>query len=669
MNFRPDIEGLRAVAIGLVVAAHAELAGFQAGFIGVDIFFVISGYLITGLLLQQWQTTGRIDLASFYARRLLRLLPALLVMVVGVTALCLWVLPLYVQVSERLPAAAAVLWVSNFHFSHAGIDYFGAGAEPSIFLHTWSLGVEEQFYLVWPLTLLALLHGAGPAREAMSKRLPWLLAALALTGLVGSVLLTSFDAKQAFYMMPARAWQFALGGLVFTLTGWKNKSGTSFPWKSIACWAGAGMLFLSMLVVNDAIIYPGLWAVLPSSAIALLLWGGAGTHGHRGWIQYVLRHPVSQFVGKVSYGWYLWHWPLLLLAPIIFPFGVPLAKLVAVSASLVMATVSHFVFEQPIRHSRMLQQKPRSVIGASVVLTFGLAASLLSLDLYTGSVSEESEPHYRIEFPAIYKHDCDDWYHSDTLKPCVFGNPDAASTAYLVGDSIGVQWFSAIDKIFNSPTWRLIVYTKSSCPIAEYSFHYPRLGREYRECDVWRQRVLDRIAQDKPDVVILGSSHQSQLGKAGWTEGTKKVLAAITPVANHIVILQSTPHLPFNGAICANSIRFVRRRRFDEDRDCSYPSADNERELVAAWIAEAALPYPGVHVIDMTDLVCPQGICHSVMNGQLVFRDQQHLDGAFVTLLSPLLHGKLAAAFPDFAPEFQAPAQATWGEPGSGELK
>lgn len=665
MNFRPDIEGLRAVAIGLVVAAHAELSGFQAGFIGVDIFFVISGYLITGLLLQQWQATGHIDMANFYARRLIRLLPALLVMVVSVTALCLWMLPLYVQMSESLPAATAVLWVSNLHFAHAGIDYFGAGAEPSVFLHTWSLGVEEQFYLVWPLILLVLLHGAGPGKIAIPKRIPWLLAVLALIGLIGTALLTKFDAKLAFYMMPARAWQFALGGLVFTLSGWENKFDANIPWKSIASWTGASILFLSMSVVNDAVVYPGLWAALPSSAAALLLWGGAGTHGHEGWIQYVLRHPVSQFIGKVSYGWYLWHWPLLILAPIIFPVSIQAGRIVAVTASLVMATVSHLALEQPIRRSRIFQGKSLIVIGASMVITLGLAASLLSLDLYSESVPEKSEPPYKIEFPVIYKQDCDDWHHSDALKSCIFGNPDAPRTAYLVGDSIGVQWFPAINKIFNAPAWRLIVYTKSSCPIAEHSFHYSRLGREYRECDVWRQRVLDRIAQDKPDLVIFGSSHQSQLGQTGWTEGTRKVLAGITPATNHIVILQSTPLLPFNGAICANS----KWRRFDESRNCSYPSSDNERESVAAWIAEAALPYSNAHVIDMTDLICPQGICHSVMNGQLVFRDQQHLDGAFVIYLSPLLHGKLNAAFPGLAPEFQTPAQATWNEPRSRELK
>lgn len=212
--YRPDIEGLRAVAILLVVAAHAGIPWFQGGFVGVDVFFVLSGYLISGLLISEIRQSGRLDIVAFYVRRMRRLGPAMLLMLLVISLLAVILLPAPRQLVQTYAATSAALWVSNFYFAFADIDYFSASAVENLFLHTWSLGVEEQFYLIWPMLLLALLgrRGGGAGKRVTAQAAMLVIAAASL---VGCVLLSQAAPKLGFYMMPARIWQFALGALVW----------------------------------------------------------------------------------------------------------------------------------------------------------------------------------------------------------------------------------------------------------------------------------------------------------------------------------------------------------------------------------------------------------------------------------------------------------------------
>ncbi len=314
LGYRPDIEGLRAVAILLVVAAHAGVPWLAGGFVGVDVFFVLSGYLITGLLAQEMRTTGSVRLLDFYARRLRRLLPALLFMVVGtVVAAALLLAPLE-QSAQATAASAASLWISNLHFAFSQLDYFGPAAGSNLFLHTWSLGVEEQFYLVWPLLVLFL---AGSwrwqaVRQDWSRLLRGMLATVG-TCLALSVLLTYTRPEQGFYLMPSRAWQFALGAVIVLAVAPADAAarrpalldglcsagqGRALGWLGLTLVVGAGLL----LDTQDA--YPGVWAVLPSLGAAMLLAAGAlaPSSGAAG----LLAMPPLRRLGQVSYAWYLW---------------------------------------------------------------------------------------------------------------------------------------------------------------------------------------------------------------------------------------------------------------------------------------------------------------------------------------------------------------------------
>lgn len=372
LGFRKDVEGLRAVAILLVVAAHAKVSWLAGGFVGVDVFFVLSGYLITGLLVQEIRTTGMLQFADFYMRRLRRLLPGMLIMI-GITGLLGWLLlPVDGQNEQASAAASSALWLSNFHFAFSSMDYFSPGSETNLYLHTWSLAVEEQFYLAWPL-LVVLAMGAwqGARKTPTHRNLAWIMAAL----LVGSFLLalhwTYTSPQLGFYMMPARAWQFALGALVLLGIGTPDLQpitqlliGPST--RCVAGWLGLSLILASALVLDGSFPYPGFWAALPSVGTALLLVSG-GTGNVEGGSKLLSLRPM-QALGGVSYFWYLWHWPVLILGAAVLGAGNAWNRATLVLISLGIAAASYHFIEKPIRRQRILIMKPRLAVFSSVAL-------------------------------------------------------------------------------------------------------------------------------------------------------------------------------------------------------------------------------------------------------------------------------------------------------------
>lgn len=281
LGYRPDVEGLRAVAILLVVAAHANVAWLAGGYVGVDVFYVLSGYLITGLLVQEATTNGRIRFAVFYGRRLRRLLPTLLLMLAVTCGLALLLMPPSELAAQAASASSAVLWLSNFHFATWNVGYFAPAAKTNLFLHTWSLGVEEQFYLVWPLLVMLATGAFKRSPFALgTARLKWLFGGIFVGSFALCLLLTWRAPQFAFYMMPTRAWQFALGALVFLAAGSPEFRPTSglprFHWLRHLGWTGLAMILFTAIWINDNVPYPGTWALLPTFGAALVLAAGGG---------------------------------------------------------------------------------------------------------------------------------------------------------------------------------------------------------------------------------------------------------------------------------------------------------------------------------------------------------------------------------------------------------
>jgi peptidoglycan/LPS O-acetylase OafA/YrhL len=339
--FRPDVEGLRGVAILLVLLFHAALP-IPGGFVGVDVFLVISGFLITGLLLRELETSGRIELLAFYGRRMRRLLPAAAVVIAAVMPLAFVALPPLDRPGAMTDGGAAVLCVSNIRSALAAGDYFAAIGTPSPFLHFWSLSLEEQFYLVWPVLLLI----AARCRRARLAAGITLLALLVVS-LAASVVMTDVAPTWGFYSLPSRSWQFAAGGLLAVASPILRRLPTRLV--GVAGWAGIAGLAVAAVAIDGSTPYPGLLAVLPTGAAALLIVSGDRTWGPG----ILLRLTPLRFLGRISYSLYLWHWPILVL-PIAAGIALePIGTVGLLGLAIGVAWLSWAIVEEPFRKARV----------------------------------------------------------------------------------------------------------------------------------------------------------------------------------------------------------------------------------------------------------------------------------------------------------------------------
>ena len=639
MRFRPDIEGLRAVAILLVVGAHAGIPWLSGGFIGVDVFFVLSGYLITRLLTDELTYTGRIQFIRFYARRFRRLLPALVVMLVTCTLLSAQLSPAAQQETQADAAAAAALWGSNLLFAFARLDYFAAGSSENLFLHTWSLGVEEQFYLVWPL-LLAVAYWVWQKSATHSRLYPLTLSLWFVVGLsfAACLFITSMEPRYAFYMMPMRAWQFAAGGLagLYFADRVSNQIAVS-PKLDLMGWIGLAGILATAAMLSDELRYPGAWALLPTLCTLAVLICGARTPEAS--VACLLSQPAMTVIGRLSYSWYLWHWPVLVFGSLIWPTPSPSQRVALVLGSLAFAWLSWRFIEIPIRQNgRILEPPRRAIIGALVVITCAVAMAFQWQAIAQNTLDQPAHQRIqraRMDIPALYRQQCDQWYYSDALAPCEFGNRRSPRVVVVLGDSIGLQWFPAIERVFDAVHWRIVVMTKSACPIVDLPIFYARIGREYTECEIWRDAALSRIATIAPEHVIIGSTQTYDFTPAQWQEGTRRILRQLSPSAGKIHVLRGTPVLPFNGPDCIAPRGTL--WKLIANTDCTAPAQDPPSLAVLHALEVAASGFNNTQIIDLTGAVCPGGTCAAEHDGRITYRDERHLTASFVSTLAPAL--------------------------------
>lgn len=371
--FNPHLQGLRAVAIALVIVAHVEVPWLPGGFVGVDVFFVLSGYLITGILTSELARDGRIDLVRFYARRLRRLLPALVVMVGLSFAAASWLLCGDAAREQMGSAPFALTWTSNLYFALREAGPVSGLAEYDLFVHTWSLGVEEQFYLVWPLALLAAagLNRDRQATSATRISLTTSLAAACVLSLVLSIYWSLVRPEFGFYQMPSRIWQFALGGLIRVHVPRAGRDVRHYAAVAHAAQsplglaAGMAALVGCAVWIRPTVTYPGVWALMPSLAAAWLILHAHSLPHHR---PTLLAHPALVWLGDRSYALYLWHWPLIALALTSDLRDQPVVMLAAVLVALLAAMLSYRFVERPFWKGRLSTGAPRLAILVSVLV-------------------------------------------------------------------------------------------------------------------------------------------------------------------------------------------------------------------------------------------------------------------------------------------------------------
>jgi peptidoglycan/LPS O-acetylase OafA/YrhL len=625
LPFQPSIQGLRAISIVLVVLCHAGVPWFQGGFIGVDLFFVISGYLITGLLLREQRASGHIAYAQFISRRLKRLLPSLITMVLVTTVVASLLLSPYEAHEQMGSLIYALTWTSNLFFAFSEADYFADLVSKDLFLHTWSLGVEEQFYLFWPLLLSFLGLVGFTARKSLL--LGFLGLAFTLS-LAACWYWSTQNSLYAFYLMPTRIWQFSLGAMVYVVFSEQQR----MPANLLVQTSGLLLIVISAVSFHAGLAYPGLWALIPSTGAALLL----ATSNQPGGLS-LMSHPIAQWLGDRSYAWYLWHWPFLIIGLSLWGDGDDaLLTLLLVVFSLVVSSVTYQIIELPFWRGKLSHARPKLAILVSLLAMVSAGSvSLLQLNKSSIPVNEQLQQviaKARGDVPEIYYANCDTWYHSAEVNACIGGNPNAPKTMIFIGDSIGAQWYSAFAQIFSGEQWRIEIHTKSACPMVDEPYFYPRIGSIYTVCEEWRNTILKSLPDKKVDTIIIGSSETYDFSKEQWIEGSTRILKRLSPQSDRVLVIPGAPGLSQNGPGCIE-------RNYRKDPDnlqsiaslCSKALEGSLATKVSEYLKSATAQFPNSYLLDLNDLVCPDNRCSALSNdGAIVYRDGHHLTDSFV---------------------------------------
>jgi peptidoglycan/LPS O-acetylase OafA/YrhL len=632
--FRPDIEGLRALAVGLVIASHAELPFLRGGFVGVDVFFVLSGYLITSLLMQEISSSGTVNFARFYARRARRLLPAAITMVLVVCGAEAIIMNPVAQFNTLKAALATVLYSSNLYFAHLQLQYFffqHLATNP--LLHTWSLAVEEQFYLIWPVLLWLLARTIKSVRGRITA-----LAAISLASFVLCVWLTATNSTLAFFETPARVWEFGAGGLlVFVPERWLVGRRQLCSWLGgigfIALTAGAEWIHTSM--------FPGYVAAIPVVGTLLLLLAGVGAPESPA--PRLLRTRPAQVVGRLSYSLYLWHWPVLVIGQQLIPNNSVPLRLGWLAVAGIMAAVTYGAIESPIRLQPFLIARSG--------LTLGLA--VLSAILCVGAIgawrailhrSEQFRKYYRVvqDIPGVYRKGCDPDRADPHPAMCFFGETSQPrSTVVLFGDSHAAQWFPALQEIADVQHWRLATIIKPGCtPLSIREDVTPRMERV---CDEWRRAAIGDIEKLGPDLVILASASRHE-GADGnmikdtrvWEQGAHDTFAALATQGAKVRFIRDTPYADYDVASC------LAQAEWDGYTQCPAPvSAAVLNPDIYTAEARAAQDFGNVKVLDLSDQMCGPDRCYLEAGGQIIYRDGDHLTASYSRSLAAVLFQRL----------------------------
>ncbi len=679
-GFRRDIEGLRAIAVLSVLAYHAGLP-VRAGFVGVDIFFVISGFLITGLLVTELDRTGTISWLRFVGRRIRRLLPAAVLVLVVVSAVSWFVVPGLRRHTIGLDVIAAATYVVNWVLAAREVDYLASDVRPSPVQHFWSLSVEEQFYVVWPLLLIGVAlvakrYGRRPDRRSIG---------LALGALVGASFLWSVWASHAtpasaFFTTTTRVWELGVGALLAVWLSGRTRPEVPSPASVALGWAGLLALVVVALRLPTDVEWPGAWALLATLPAALVLWSGWEGSRH-GPVRLLGTRPMV-WVGGLSYSIYLWHWPAIVLADwtVEWVTGQALpgwARVAVALASVWPAWVSWRFVEQPLHRGPLLRTRPRALLAAGLALSaVGVLAALPLLPVRSPFVTEPPggrlppdsrlgaatvvpgravadrvQPSWVVPDPLVAGEDrpdadvdrCQVDHGATDPVACTFGDPQGPVTVALVGDSKAMQWLPALQATAAREHWRIVTYGKSACAFADAPATVA--GAAYPECDAWNAGVVRALAADPPDVVVTsgvsrgawnGRSADAGLLVEGYTRRWSALAAAGVPV----VVVGDSPLSPDDLDVCA--------ARHAEDLDaCTFPAAPAVAGSGLPVQEEAvAAAGEGVTLLDLTPWICPGGRCPVVIGHVAVHRPGDHVTATYARTLAPQLGAAVTADLP-----------------------
>lgn len=680
-SFRPEIQALRAVAVSIVVIYHFWPGIIRGGYVGVDVFFVVSGFLITAHLVRELENTGQIRVVQFWARRARRLLPASLVVLAFTAVAVLVVVPrnLWQQFFSEIGASS--LYVQNWLLATNSVDYLAADNVPSPAQHFWSLSVEEQFYLVWPV-LLGLAVIIARRQPAWSQRSVILVAvgALSIASLAYGIVATASQPSLAYFVTPTRAWEFGAGALLAVVA--VSPVAGRFALRTWVSWLGFGIIAISALTYTGATPFPGAAALLPVAGTLMVIWAGAPDASWSPTRLMSLR-PV-QFLGDISYSVYLWHWALLVLAQYAFrpDLGLTL-KLGIVATTVGLAILTKRYVEDPIRSQRFLvARRPKWTFaavagGMAVVLAISAgawsdvqrqndtaleAAAQLAASspacFGAAAMDPDNQPciNDALEGPSVPSADIaaddgakvpDCWAgdQDHELKMCSFG-PDATEVPRiaLVGDSHGLALLPAVMEIAKAGEWRVDSYLKGGCP-------WSALARESADkvfvdgCNAWRSSLNEALLSNDYDAILTTSYSRTSYVSVGdlsiddqKVEGFRTAWSEISSRGTPILAVLDVPTFERDPAQCLSQ---AIKDQTDE------AACDVPRDTAFGWpdpLREAVTRVPNAAAIDLTDLVCSETVCPARIGGVTVFRDKDHITATFSRTLAPYLYDRVSSA-------------------------
>jgi peptidoglycan/LPS O-acetylase OafA/YrhL len=694
--FRPDIEGLRAIAVLLVLGDHAGIAVLSGGYIGVDVFFVLSGFLITGLLVKEIEQTGSVSLLGFYARRARRLFPAgMLVLVVTVISSYQF---LGASRADRVAEDArwAALFASNVRFIRTGTDYLGSQLPPSPLQHYWSLAVEEQFYLVWPA--LILLLSAPLKRIPVRIKLGGVLLVIIVASFLWSMHQTRVDGTTAYFSPFTRAFELGAGALLAVCLPWVDRVPRRMA--PVATWIGlAGILITAHAFTGDT-HFPGYVVALPVMATVLVVLGGTRQPGTT--VERILALPPIQAIGKLSYSLYLWHWPVLIIGAGWAGRDLSVVEnLILCVLALGLSALTFVLVENPVRNATVLKRsRPLTsvAIGACLImLAFGVAewkheasrpnedriavAAALPSNYATAedvatavaegvSVQRWPEQPARIANPAKSKR-CNVTRKDTTSAVCVHGDPNGAHTLVVYGDSHGDMWMPALDLIGKQAGWQIIQLTKPACQAPDFPRYSDVLKREYSECSKFRSFALHQIASLQPDLVLITSEFKlTELSVDGkpttegledaWSKGLASVIDQIAPNAGKIIVIgdMAYPEQPGIDCLTAHEDNVP---ACNTSREKALYADHNGRERQVA-------EQHGAAYLDVIPWFCTDTVCPAVVAGLTTHRDAYHVSENYAVWLAGVLGEAIGILPSRQVPERQALSLNMQSRMGSGVL-
>lgn len=672
-KLRTDIEGLRALAIGLVLIYHAGVSFLPGGFIGVDVFFVVSGFLITGLLVREVERTGRVSLGRFYARRARRLLPAAALVLV-VTAILTWLTSSVIDWRTfGLDIAAAAMYVINWRLADRSVDYLAEGVSASPVQHFWSLAVEEQFYIVWPLLLIVVAAVVRARRVPVRRSMGIGLSIIVVPSLAWSVFATANTPESAFFVTTTRLWELGIGAFVAVGAAlWHRLPRAA----ALAIgWAGLATVVAGGFLLDASVAWPSAWALVPTlGTAAVIIAGSAGTGvGLLSWKPFV-------WIGGLSYSLYLWHWPLLIAAQNVWGELGQKRGLLVMLLSIIPAWLSLKLLENPVRHSKRLARSNSltlslglnlSVVGVIAGLLLAMATpSTGGTTSSTGNIEElgantlersgdgtsglvvvdespmtPSPTDAVLDVPSAYDEGCQ--ADTDVTDPsfCEYGAENGSRTVVLAGDSKALQWVDALDKVAKEQDWTLLVATKSAC-----TFSQARIttnGRDYDECREYSAKLLDDILERKPDTVIVSQGAPSAEGPDGertvdaMVDALSDTWQQLEDAGTDVVALVDNPRPngldDYDGQVyeCA-------AENLDTLSRCAFDRTKGEEKSGAPALLGAADKTEGVDVVDLTDSLCNDTKCPAVIGEVLVYRQGSHITNTYALTMTGVLEDELA---------------------------